>query len=413
MVNRGAVRTNPKGMCSGASRDRAMPSLPSRPSNPRRWMRFTAAVATLLAAAAPWEVEAQLSLQIIEIEDVPACQSCSIDLEVVATLTPPAEQIGFTQLPPVSLARDHQGRFYAGPMVGDAIIGVFEADGTYLRGYGRSGQGPHEFTSSSPSMLIRVVRDELWIFEGPYLHRLQLGTLEARDKRMIRMAPHDAVVLGSTLLVQWPIREVGGSGTPIQVLDEDGAILKGIGVTSARPMSLSSPYDAFRRLARARNGDAVWSAYVNRYEISRFDLEGREELRIRRQAEWFEEYEDELPGEMFSVPSRPRVESLFEDSDGLLWVAISHGSSRMSSRRPLPAAGEQPVPSDFDFNYFLDTTIEVLDLASGRVLARHVFDGYIRGVATEAGQVLFFSLREGPELDLVVDVFAGRISGAG
>ncbi|HZD05347.1 MAG TPA: hypothetical protein VE173_10525 [Longimicrobiales bacterium] len=201
------------------------------------------------------------------------------------------------------------------------------------------------------------------------------------------------------------------------MLDSKGEIQTGIGVTSARPMhgAASTPFDAFRRIARADRGRGVWSAYVNRYEESRFDLEGREELRVVRDAGWFQAYDDELPGEMISVPSRPRVEALLEAADRLLWVLVSVADREFEPLRPPTASSEGEFPvaaADIDFNRLLDTTVEVIDLELGTVLARRTFDAYLRFVSTPNDDVLLYSVREDEWLDLVCDVMAGTVVGA-
>jgi hypothetical protein len=299
-------------------------------------------------------------------------------------------------------------------MAGDSAIGVFGPEGEYLHGYGRSGGGPQEFHGAPAPMVVRVGEDDLvYVLEGGFLHELTAGAAGHLEKARISLPANDAIVVGTTQLVQWPVRELSGAGAPIQVLSADRRSTHGIGITSARPMTLTSPYDGFRRLGRAHREGRVWSAYVNRYEMSRFRLDGLEELRVSRVVDWFREYEEELPGEMILVPSRPRVEGLLESADGVLWVAVSHADARVRDRSGpnRPVQGEVQVDPDIDFNQLLDTTIEILDTSNGEVLASRTFDAYLRFVNTTDDRALLYALRPLETGDLVVDIYAGTLVG--
>jgi hypothetical protein len=175
-------------------------------------------------------------------------------------------------------------------------------------------------------------------------------------------------------------------------------------------MSLGSPFDGVRRLAPAADRPGIWSAYVNRMEFSRFDLAGREQVRVVRVSEWFVPYEGGLAGEGLLVPQRPRVEGLREDGEGRLWVLISHGD-----RQFVPMANVEPgreVPVDvatLDFNRYYDSTIEVIDLRSKQVIARREFDSYLQLVATAGEEIMLYSLTRRPDGEVVCDLYTVSI----
>ena len=81
--------------------------------------------------------------------------------------------------------------------------------------------------------------------------------------------------------------------------------------------------------------------------------------------------------------------------------------------RSAAAAKEVPVDRDIDLNRYLDTTIEVMDVAKGKVLARQSFDAYLRFVDSPDGTVLLYSLRPDGYGDLVCDVFEAAVMQGG
>ncbi len=296
-------------------------------------------------------------------------------------------------------------------MAGEFAVAVFDPSGKFHHGYGDWGKGPEEFSHAPIPMIVRMGSgDTVYVMQGPYLHILGPQATSTSSKRLVRIVANDAVIVGATPVLQAPVGAPDGLGTPVQIVRRDGAIDRGIGITSARPMLLTSPFDHIRRLGRAPGREAVWSSYVNRFEMSRFDLDGREELRVERSADWFPEYEDEVPGEIVLVPSRPRVEGVVELTGGLLWVVVSHADERMEAATPVtPPASEVPVPSDLDCNKLLDTTIEVIDLNVGEISARRRFDEYLRIVDSTENQVLLYAMRETQSLDLACEVFVATL----
>ena len=380
-----------------------------RPAPMRRSAVYVRAVLSISATVLmPTSSSGQ---EVIRIDDQVACEECAVDLRLEVTLAPPPEQAGFVQLPLLSVARDSDRYYFTGPMVGETVITIFQPSGVFHGVYGRVGQGPSEFTGPPGSMMIRVGESNiLYVLEGLYLHVLSAkATRPLSLKRRVNLRPNDAVILGTTPVLQSSVHAPRGGGTPMQILADDGTIQSGIGITSARPLSASAPFDAMRSIGRANRGQGVWSAYLNRFEMSRFDLQGREEVRVVRDSDWFPAYDNLVRGEMFVVPQRPRITGILEAADGRLWVAIAHADEHFEPLIPQLGTAETPLPAEFDFNRLLDTTIEVLDLVQGRVVARQRFDSYLRFVSTPNDEVLLYALREQESLELVVDVFEGTV----
>jgi len=347
----------------------------------------------------------------VRISDEVTCETCTIALEPAVTLAPPYARAGFRSLPPPSVARDSTGRYFAGPVVGDHVVAVFRPTGAFEDAIGPVGEGPGEFIGPPVPLILRFgTVDSLYAYDGRSLQIISIN--QARTVRQIRPSVHgrDVAILRSAVIFQAPVESPDESGTVLQVLADDGTIESGIGITPGRPLDRSRPFSGLRRIAPSRDRQSVWSAYLNRYEVSLFDIHGGEVRRVVRSSDWFTPYEELIDGELWRVPQRPRVEGVVEANDGLLWVAISHGSDEFKPLDGTASGGEVPLDAFVDFNRFLNTTLEVLDIRTGRVLARDSFDSYLRFASTPNNDVLLYALREGVTGDIAIDVFEASIN---
>ena len=322
---------------------------------------------------------------VVMIDDQLECPACVIETGLPVTLAIPSDRFSFTSIPKLNVARDSEGHYIASPVTGDAVIAVFGPDGTYRSSYGKIGRGPGEFPDPFP-LLTEVGEDDvLYAIARTQLHTLgpQAATIVGQVQMPVRA--YDAVVLRDGLAVQAPVRtEIGN--TTIQLLRPDGTIVTSIG--PARPGDESSRWGLYRILGRANDGVDIWSGHAaNRYQIIRYGPTGEEKVRLERSSKWFPPYSDGKPGAPYLEPSGPRIDGIHQDEAGLLWVAIVRAPSSFS---PIAGEGEEVQLSPYlDMNRLLYTTIEVLDPAAGRLVARREFDAYVRFVSTSTGDGLF------------------------
>lgn len=319
---------------------------------------------------------------IVRITDPSGCEHCVITLEREAVLKPPDDgQVLFPAMPRPVAVRDRQDRYIVGSTRGDAVLAVFGPSGEFIHSYGRQGGGPSEFLGLPAPMVIRVLEDDrLLVAQGPYIHFLEPGARGTESKRRTKVRPSDLVALkDGRLVAQAYVYESQGHGTPLQVMRRTGDVVRGLGQRSSDAENGRSYFTTTRTIADAADGMAVWSSYVNRYEISRFSPDGQEELRVVRDSKWFRPYQDPIVGEVFAEPQRPRVDGIFDAGSGILWVLITRGDRDFRPVVDLAGRSEGRLePSNIDFNALLDTTLEVLDLPSGALLARKELDGYYR-----------------------------------
>ena len=349
---------------------------------------------------------------IVEIDDQIGCEECNVDLQLMVTLSP--DESTFTSLPGTSIARGKNGHYLAGPVVAEMVLATFDPGGRFRTLFGRVGEGPGEFAGYPHEMHVRAgAGDDLFVFHNGIRYVVRPDATVVLKQDALRVHVNDAVLVGNSTVTQATVYSPRGATTPLQVFSSEGTLEGGIGIRPDRPFNQSSsPFERVRRLAPGNDGRSVWSAYVNRYEISRFGLSGSEELRVIRRGDWFPPYDNVIRGETFIIPQRPRMEGLLEDSVGLLWVLISHAADDTEPIGSLESAlGELRVSNHIDMSRFVATTVEVLDLVRGTVVARQTFDSSLRFVSDARGEVLLYSLRLHESGELAAEVFSALLGG--
>ena len=352
-----------------------------------------------IGAVAPISAKAQ---EVVEIDDGIACPSCLVEAGPSVTLVPPEDSLWFVSLSALRVARDSERNYIAAPVQGDALIAVFGPDGRYRSSYGRVGGGPGEFATDVPLLIDVGDGDVLYAIDPVHLHTLAPRAEASLDQvRMPVEVMGEMAVLRSGIAVEATRRTEAGT-TTIQLLRPDGTIVRSIGATEVAGQT-GADSDLRHALGPSNDRMDVWSAPTNRFRITRYGPDGEAKARIERVSELFRPSSSFRPGAPFNAPASTMVTGIVQDGDGLLWIAISrpprsfsplagHGGARA-------LGGEVPIPLDVNLNRFVHTTVEVLDLAAGTVLARRDFDEHIGFVRTRDNDVLVYSLR--------VDEFGG------
>ena len=380
---------------------------PSRnPATTTGWPRAALGlVSVLVLALAPMPGHAQ---EVVEIDDRITCPTCVIEAGVPVTLAPPTDHVWFRSVPTPGLARDSKGSYIVFPVEGDALIGVFGADGRYLSSYGRIGEGPGEFAPGLGRLLTIGEGDVLYAIAHPHLHVLAPRADSTLDQFRVPVDARDVTVLkNGTMAVHATVRTEAGI-TTIQILRPDGEFEASIAPAATNDeewdewKALSQNrfmvrWDMSRVLGRSSDHKDVWSAHRNRYRISRYGRDGVEKIRIERIAKWFQPHFNRTSGVRSRGFAESSVASIHEDADGLLWVAVLRAPSSISATLDEPApAGVEGRMNSFsytDMSQFLHTTVEVLDPMAGELVARHEFGEYAKFVDTPGDDVFMYSLR--------------------
>ncbi|MCB9505930.1 MAG: hypothetical protein H6692_07285 [Gemmatimonadales bacterium] len=169
-----------------------------------------------------------------------------------------------------------------------------------------------------------------------------------------------------------------GGPSPLIFLDDSLQVMARIGSRAGQPDS-----NQFVLAAAADGG--VWAARAAyAYEIRRHDGTGAQVGTLEPVREWFQRWsqDDNRAGADFRrVPLKPRITGLQELPDGRLAVLIVTADANFA---PLPDAdGEGPAFSPEEFDKYADTVVEVIDSATGALLASMRRDELYGGITPE------------------------------
>jgi hypothetical protein len=306
------------------------------------------------------------------IPDEPACSACRIEVEDVLRL----DDAGLIPVAPQEVVVDGRGRYWL-VFVNDLSM-VYEADGRFIRSLPKGG-GPQEFeypasvTAVGDSLLV-YDRQRGWAVVGPDLAVARRLAGSRMFGRPIPFAWPDSVLLSVP---------ASASGTErrsvYNVTSFAGEEVRPLSVfAGAAPPAPTHPMQATyisRSLMPGRAG--VWITDYSRYRIDDTAYDGEVRQVYLREAPWFEEPNQRLAP--MSEPPQPRIRAVWEDAEGLLWVYVSVAAPTWREGYPvLEGSGPQGVSeADYSYEKLYQTTVEVIDPAAGRVLARRTIPNYI------------------------------------
>lgn len=338
--------------------------------------------AIVLMAVTP---RAGVAQRVLEIDDRIGCAGCTIETGPPVTLAAPKDHVWFTSTPPPLVARDSDGNYIASRIGGDAVIAAFDAEGTFRSSTGRYGEGPGEF--AGPPMAMAIGTDDvLYAFGFDALHTFSPQAARFRERVRLPVVANAAVILNSGVAVQAPIRTEAGI-TTVQILQPDGTIQASIVVAERKEVEgpIENDLDLRRVIGRSNDHGDVWTALIDRYQVSRYGPNGEEKTRIERVSDRFPPYAGTWGG-LGSV--------ILQDGDGLLWILIGRrvasDSSPANERRPGVEGGSGDRFADL--NQVWRVTVEVLDPIAGELVARREFDEFMMFVSTPGDDVFVYSL---------------------
>lgn len=318
---------------------------------------------TILSTLSSVHVMAQDTLRV----SGSACSACRITVEHVVTLG--GEQPN-SIIPayPQGFAQDIRGRWWLAFSRPGELPLRFSNDGHFAEPIGRSGKGPGEFTGP---LRVRGFADSVYIGDAA-LNRLSVfsdGREPARSTTNRGVYGNEWVVLSDGLFVVNSSSTLPEyAGDPFHVFDPTGAYLRSFGGGD-----LSFPYDRAtslrmrRRMDRARDGLRFWAANTD-YVIELWDAEGRKYRTIIRDAQWYHAPATPRPVTP-DTPPQDIVNFLHVDTHGRLWIVVLVADPNWE-RALVP--GRQELGERYriaDINGISDSVLEVIDAATGRLLA--------------------------------------------
>lgn len=267
-----------------------------------------------------------------------------------------------------SLARDGEGSYWLSQIYS---YRVFDASGRFLMEVGRRGEGPGEFQSrpgptfTDPAGNVHIVdplnaRESVYSPAGELLEEFRLG-LGVRTAAAL-LTPGERVVAG--LLAQ-----PGRVGLPLHVLIGD-SIGPSFGVRTGEEML--RPID-LRRLVHVDGQGRIFSASIYSYDVNMWTSEGAHARRFIGPVLNAERVEAG-PWTMEAGPPSKLV-GLQLGPDGHLWVMrqIPSPTWRSNVEPAVSSTGILGVKLKNDFEGVFDTRIDIVDVASGRLVRTGTF----------------------------------------
>lgn len=303
------------------------------------------------------------------------CRAC-IRLTPILTLGDTAiNAVGPSSLESAhTLAVDGTGAFWIGQV---SSYKVFASDGRFIGEVGREGQGPGEFgrwpgpTFSDNGGNIHIIDNE----NG----RESVFTPDRILTREYRLFAHvrEAVALSGSgrRLVNALAHNPAQVALPLHLLDQN-SVVRSFGRGSGEEMLRE--FDLERKLAAGAQSRA-YAAEIYDYRINVWHTNGRGLQRLEGPTLNSPPVE---PGP-WPVDRGPpsKIVGLHEDADGNLWVMRHEQSPTWRSHMDevVTPRGIVGLRLKQDLNGVLDTRIDVLDPATGRILTTHMLSQALSG----------------------------------
>jgi hypothetical protein len=297
---------------------------------------------------------------------VSPCEGCDLQLELFTTI---GRDFEAPINPEFTLQRLNDGRFVLASMVSGGEMQVLRSDGSYAESFGRSGPGPGEY---GWIQTIVVANDHVVVLDPRYRRR----TILSDDLAFIRQDPtpsqvyYAAVAADSLLVANMMIMSGEHAGKRLHVVRTDGTIERSLDPTiDGRTAQIA---EDFRPLT-SRGDDRFYAAHYNEYRIDEWTISGEFIGSFMRSASWFERWTGRCCWVSPTDPPATQLRDLRLDHDGRLWVMITVADSNwVAGLRPSTLDRGAYTVEDPTRAY--DAVIEVIDAASGRMLATARFD---------------------------------------
>ncbi|MCY3600135.1 MAG: hypothetical protein OXN85_09200 [Gemmatimonadetes bacterium] len=332
-------------------------------------------IALIVCAGIPRPSAAQPLLAIAD-----EAGECAVQLREILRLGDPGDPGTIGSRPEIT--RTARGDYIVASGENRGQLLVFDSGGAFLEVLGGNGDGPGEYRvpgrvrpGSDGSLRILDLVNRRITHVSP-----DGGLLETTDIRSLHGLDFATLGAGERHAVSGFGQTDDGLSATTEVIGSDGVRLASLGAVPVASWLVN-----FFRAPVALDGQGrVWTTRAGEYGFEAWDPGGGSEpiAHLTGEPDWFDPGPPQ-PGAPVSAPAPSIVISLRVDR-GLLWA----GTWVADESRE---AGAVATPSPLELDRLLDTMLDVIDPASGALIARTRRDEALRGTGDDA---LLFGVRE-------------------
>lgn len=349
-------------------------------------------IAVVICAGIPQPSHAQ-SLRAIANE----AGECAVHLREVLRLGDPGDPGTIGSRPEIT--RTATGDYVVASVENRGQLLVFDSDGAFRESLGGNGDGPGEYRvpgrvrpgSDGDLRILDLVNRRITHVSADG------GLLETMDIRSLHGLDFVTLAAGERHAVSGFGQVDDALSATTEIVGSDGVRLASLG---AVPVA-SWVVNFFRAPVAVDGQGRVWTTRAGGYGFEAWDPEagGEPVTRLVGDPQWFDPGPPQ-PGAPVTAPAPSIVISLRVDG-GLLWV----GTWVADEDREAGGGGS---PSPLELDRVLDTILDVIDPASGRIIARSRRDEALRGTGDDQ---LLFGVREEGGIARAV-IFEPTLAGA-
>jgi hypothetical protein len=327
------------------------------------------AITTAVAVSVCVPVTPAHSQTVQRVPSAAMCERCRITLTQVARIGTASDPYSIRDITTAAIGST---TIFFGPLYEAGRVGRFDL--TTKRGslIGRPGSGPGELRTVLGIAAGRT--DSLTVLSGGRL------TVFTNTGGFVRVSSAQAigrnllVLPDGSVLISGIRRTPESAGHPLHLLTRDGGFVKSFGeardtirsnMSAAELAGYRAGATLTRSLSKAESG-GVWAAHGMKYQIDRFDGNGRYVRSIIRDAAWFPPRRAAPETSSWEAPPPPFLVAVSEYEE-LLWVAVT-----VADRNWKAVKTDEWVPARAK-----DTIIEVIDPRRGRVVTSARLDGVV------------------------------------
>jgi hypothetical protein len=198
-------------------------------------------------------------------------------------------------------------------------------------------------------------------------------------------------------------------GHPFHIVDfsdQQPRVLLSFG-EGAEPITQSSMYIRLPSSITPAAQGGFWALPADEYRIKRFGATYQNELELSRSPSWFSERSTLQPGNADTPPS-PQCVGIWEDDQGRVWAYCLRASPdyRAAHSRAAGSRGgaREGVGHLIDWHLLYHTNVDVIDAASGDLLAAHALPLRVQRVLADGRLVVIDYSPEGASRVLIVQL---------